>query len=371
MTPIYKRDTAGNVRLWIAEIDGDRYRITTGLVEGKRTTSAWTTAKARNVGRTNETSGEAQALKEVAALRKKKLDVDYHESIERIDEAKVFKPMLATKWSERAHRVDWSGALWANPKLDGIRAIATRRGLHSRKGKPIGSARHIERALAPLFEADPDLVIDGELYNHELQADFQRIVSLVRRERPSPEQRAEAEALIQYHPYDIVRPASYERRHEALAVLIDSLDAGTRNVVRLVTRTRVRDESDLAAVAEAHLASGYEGTMIRLDEPGYEPGKRSASLMKHKVFDDAEFEVVGFESADGNWQGTAKKALVRCEDGRIATATMKGTREFLTHVWEDRDAWTGRTATVRFFGRTGDGNLRFPIVQIIHESERI
>src|SRR3546814_10690811 len=91
---------------------------------------------------------------------------EYHERVEDIGGgAHFFKPMLAEKY-------DAFEPGFAQPKLDGVRCIATKDGLFSRQGKPITSCPHISTALTPLFEHTPSLVLDGALYNHDLTDNF-------------------------------------------------------------------------------------------------------------------------------------------------------------------------------------------------------
>ena len=35
--------------------------------------------------------------------------------------------------------------------------------------------KHIEMALKPFFEQQPNVVLDGELYNHKLKNDFEKL----------------------------------------------------------------------------------------------------------------------------------------------------------------------------------------------------
>src|SRR3546814_5619389 len=103
---------------------------------------------------------------------------------------------------------DWSSDVCSSDLLDGVRCIATKDGLFSRQGKPITSCPHISTALTPLFEHTPSLVLDGELYNHDLKDNFNEIISLVRKQKLTPEQFAETAKVVQYHVYDLPR---YER----------------------------------------------------------------------------------------------------------------------------------------------------------------
>ena len=84
------------------------------------------------------------------------------------------KPMLAHKFSES--RVDWSLPVYIQPKLDGVRCLFTKDGAYSRTGKQFKNLAHIELALIPFFKQQPDVVLDGELYNHKLKRDFEKII---------------------------------------------------------------------------------------------------------------------------------------------------------------------------------------------------
>ena len=101
------------------------------------------------------------------------------------------KAMLAHKFDKS--RVDWSSQkVFIQPKLDGVRCLFTKDGAYSRTGKKFMNLAHIELALIPFFKQQPDVVLDGELYNHELKNDFEKIISLVRKQKPTADDRLEA-----------------------------------------------------------------------------------------------------------------------------------------------------------------------------------
>src|SRR5690349_3991664 len=79
-------------------------------------------------------------------------------------ENNMFRPMLAaslpTGDNEDLKKLDWSRGFWCSPKLDGIRAIMTNRGLISRTLKVIPNAS-VQRRLEPYKELT--MFFDGEL----------------------------------------------------------------------------------------------------------------------------------------------------------------------------------------------------------------
>lgn len=360
---LYKLDSKGRTRIWRMEQDGPRFRTISGLLDGKQVTTDWTVAEPKNEGRANSTTAEQQAALEIEAQYKLKLRKDYHESIENIAESKFFKPMLARDYPKRKHMIDWAAGVYVQPKLDGIRCIATQNGLWSRTGKPIESVPHLADALAPVFESNPDLVLDGELYNHKLRDNFNDIVSMVRKHKPSAVELTRAAEMVEYHVYDAPSiDGSFDARLAGITEL-----AGIDGIV-LVETDIVYSEGEADELYGQYIEQGYEGGIVRL--PGPYEQKRSSLLLKRKDFDDAEFEITRIESGLGDWSGAAKRVFFKLEDGRECGAGFAGTREYARHVLEHADSYVGKTVTVQFFTRTPDGVPRFPIAKQLHSEQR-
>lgn len=358
---LYKRDSKGKLREWRMEVDGDSYRTVAGLADGQQVTSTWKKAHPKNTGKANATTGEEQAIAEVEALYTKRLDGEYHRDAANIDEARFFKPMLAAKWEDRMNKVKYP--VFVQPKLDGIRCLASRDGLFSRTGKEIVAVPHIWESLAPLFEANPDLVLDGELYNHELKADFNQIVSLVRKTKPTAEDIAESAQKVEYHVYDMPsHDGKFGERFSALT-FVDC------DHVVLVDTQKLFDQEQVDALYITHMADGYEGGIIREDAQ-YEQ-KRSKHLLKRKDFEDDEFEIIRIEEGQGNWSGYAKRVVFRNDlDGREVGAGLAANQELAKQLLEEADEYVGKQVTIRFFTRTPDGVPRFPIAKVLHKDAR-
>ena len=97
------------------------------------------------------------------------------------------KPMLAYPVS--AKPIDYSnGDINIQPKLDGVRCViqynldTARVTAYSRTGKEWKNIEHILEELYPFFMEYPNVILDGELYNHDLKNDFEKIISLVRKQ---------------------------------------------------------------------------------------------------------------------------------------------------------------------------------------------
>ena len=349
---LYKRDTTGRLRFWQVESEGPRFRTIAGLVDGNPVTSGWTTCTAAS-----QDTDEAQCVFEVEAKYRHQLDREYHETPDTVDTPNFFEPMLAKPFDT------YPGRCFAQPKLDGIRCIARAEGLFSRQGQPITAVPHIHATLAPLFERDPDLVLDGELYNHDFREDFGEISSIVRKKKPTPEQLERAANLMQYHVYDLPSHGGvFGERNEHLDDLITQLDCPW--IVRVDT-VHVGSADLLDELYGRWTGSGFEGQMIRLDSP-YEQ-KRSKHLLKRKTFLTREYPLVRFEEGNGNWTGAAKRAILRNDDGSEFGAGMRGKYADLVKLM----GVEGGEATLRFFQLSPDGVPRFPVVIDYHPNGRI
>jgi DNA ligase-1 len=359
-SPLYKRDSAGRLREWRMEYDGrGSYRTIAGLADGNQAVSDWTLATPKNQGRANETNAIQQAALEVDAAYADKLKREYFLTIAETDTPRFFKPMLAQKYEGLVPGFP----VYSQPKLDGIRCIASAKGLSSREGQPILSCPHISAALAPFFEIHPDAVLDGELYNHDLHDDFNEIVSIVKREKCSPAQLAKSAALAQYHVYDWPSHGAwgFDRRSDLLE---SELEFADDCIVSVVTHM-ASDQAALDRLYADYLEQGYEGQMVRLDLP-YEQ-KRSKSLLKRKEFLDAEFPLVAIEEGLGNWAGVAKRVTFTLPDGRTCGAGIRGTKDRAKTLLHE----TYDSVTVRYFALTPDGMPRFPVVTAFHNGVRL
>lgn len=367
---LYKRTATGKIQVWTAEVDAEnaRYRTIWGQQDGKKTTGGWVYTEPTNVGRANHRDAGEQALFEANALQTKKLSEEFSLTIDDVDGHAVVKPMLAHKFDpEKPPKFP---AL-ISAKLDGIRCICDRNGkLWSRKGKEIISAPHLGEQGKKILELLREDIthLDGEIFYHDPDSDnFNKIISLARKTKPTQKDLAESKNLLEYHVYDCIGPGSYIKRTDSLRSSI-SVIAEQVQSVRWVRYVEVGSVEQVQLTCVNFVEAGYEGVMVRLNGP-YEH-KRSKNLLKCKQFDDSEFEVVDLEEGLGQWAGYAKKVTILLKDGSLCGAGIKGNQEYLAGVLKNKQDYIGGQATVRYFGYTTDGSLRFPVVVDLHGPER-
>ena len=277
----------------------------------------------------------------------------------------MMKPMLAHKYDDS--RVDWSQPVYIQPKLDGVRCLFTKDGAYSRTGKHFKNLVHIELALMPFFNNNPDVVLDGELYNHELKHDFEKIISLVRKQKPTADDRLEAQQLVQFHVYDYfdgVKYDSYKTRMQQLVTSNIYCDC-----VKYVNAKLVDSYNYARELHTWNLADGYEGSIIRLD--GLYKHGRSYDLMKFKDFSDTEATIVGYELGKGKRTGTLGKFLMIDDEGvEFGCPPGKGySYKDLANMLLNINDYIGQRATFTYFQRTQAGSYRHPLFKCIRNYE--
>jgi len=360
LNPLYKRDSKGKVRIWTIEVGFDNedtagIRSISGLVDGEKITSVWNISIAKNVGRSNATTAKSQAEFEAQAEWTKNVEKDYFEDINAIDSYVAFKPMLAHDFTKTPVT---SGI--TQPKLDGIRMVVNTRGLYSRSNKEIVAVPHIAEVLADFIKEHPTVTLDGELYNHELKDNFQKITSLVRKTvNLGADELAESKKLVQYHIYDMFDSANpdmtFMQRYNWIQKnvhLVNKKAVGIHLVASAICET----SEEIDVMYGEYTTAGYEGQMIRQDAV-YE-NKRSKGLLKRKEFITEEYQVVEVHEGQGAWTGYAKRLTLKMKDGTTFSSGLRGSQAQLKTLLENPNIdW----ATCRYFELSNDGIPRFPV----------
>ena len=278
------------------------------------------------------------------------------------------KAMLAHKYNP--DKADYPA--YIQPKLDGVRCLFTKDGAFSRAGNQFMNVEHIEYDLKPVFNRYPNLILDGELYNHGLKDDFNKIISLVKKKKPTKDDRIEAAQQVQYHMYDVASfpNATYTWRMGFINRLTDSSMVRTSNCL-VITESKVAlDFDDAVSLHQKNLKLGYEGSIYRTLD-GYYKGTRSWDLMKFKDFHDDEAVIVGYETGKGKRQGTLGKFIMQDDEGiEFGCPPGKGyDYKDLAGMLDNVHDYIGQRATFTYFQRTKAGSYRHPHYKCLRNYE--
>lgn len=358
LTKLYKKDSNGRIRSWeisVGMVDGKPYySVRHGQDGGKLQETNVVVSEGKNIGRSNETSAVEQCLAEAESLwEKQKGRKGYTEDI---PTEVPNLPMLAHKYSEYSHKINWPAI--CSVKVDGARAIVSIKDnkvvCTSRTGKFYLGLEHITDELLTLGK---DVVLDGELYSDTLS--FEETMSVVRKSKSTDPRMKE----IYFYAFDIINGETYHQR----VISLDTLVSGLK-YTKIVPWFIVKSPEALQKKHEEFVAAGEEGTMVRNIDSLYQPNKRSYDLLKKKDFLDSEFKIVGWTVGKGKFANIPTFKLVT-DDKKTFEAVPKGNEEARNKYLKNADSYVGANATIRFFEYTADGVPRFPVLVGIRDYE--
>ena len=355
--PLFVKTKTGKINVWSVWADGDTMVSEWGVLGGKLQQSRKKSLPT-NVGKSNERTGEEQAVFDAGSLWRQKKDEGYSESPETAQEAKIFLPMLAHKL-ENLDKLKGKGFDYQK-KLDGVRALAYWENgsvqLMSRGGKSY-QVKHIQEELEQLLPAG--YILDGELYAEGLSC--QTVTSLVKKSK------AGSEKLV-YNVFDLPSfGGMWESRREALKEYFDILADHEKESLEKVKSIKLVETIENASITDidkyhdAWVLEGYEGLIVRLHSGLYEYGERSRALLKFKKFDDSEFIVQSIEPGEGKLSNAAVFVLKNDLTNDTFRCIFAGDINQREEQLRNAKNYIGQLLTVRHFGRSDDNIPRFPV----------
>jgi DNA ligase-1 len=191
---------------------------------------------------------------------------------------------------------------WESEKLDGVRCYwdPSRKEFITRQG-------NVYRAPEWFLDGLPDHNLDGELWIGRRR--FQEALAVVRRHDGG-----DLWKKVTYRTYDLPHLLDVEFE-ERMARLEAAVRSSTNKFLHFHPQHQVESKAQLEAKLKKVVAEGAEGLMLRKPRSLYEIG-RSATLLKMKMFYDAEATVIGHTPGKGKFKGMLGALSVRMPDGK-------------------------------------------------------
>jgi len=277
------------------------------------------------------------------------------------------KPMLAYPVS--AKPIDYSKPTFIQPKLDGVRCVIQCDDwggitAYSRTGKEWKNIQHVLEQLVPFFEKYPNVILDGELYNHDFCDNFEQIISMVRKTKPTPEARIKSAENVQFHCYDIIdEKLPFDQRIEFVNESLMLLGSS----IHIVETKMVDSEAQAKGTHQLNLDMGYEGSIVRTNNTY--ACKRSHNLRKFKDFHDTEATITGWVEGKGKRIGTIGKFLAVDSEGNEFGMPVMDKFKYLQDNFKLMQGYVGKTATFTYFERTKANSYRHPLFKCIRNYE--
>lgn len=369
MITLYKMNNTNNISWWTIEARQGGYSITWGQQLGGR----------EHGHNFYPTPTPERATLEIERLIKHQKERQGY-SGER-PRSQPDKPMLAQKFDP--DKFDWE-EFYLQPKLDGLRCIATSESLTTRKLERITSVPNIEAILSHL---EPHEKLDGELYIHG--TDLQTMQSLALRNRPH-----KLHYTIEYHVYDLVNlDLPFSERSLQLRYIVNRLTELHKELYReyseipeklrplsipglqsecpikfVTTKQHIGNSGSSTLISQYFkecIREHYEGCMVRNASSLYELDYRSPNLLKYKERLDSEFEIIDIS------EGYNKTGIFVCKtpEGGIFEATPAWTTHRKQVLLRNKELYIGRWLTVEYESLSRDNIPLKPVGKATREDK--
>ena len=248
------------------------------------------------------------------------------------------------------------GGWMVSEKLDGVRAYWDGRNLLSRNGKilaaPGGWSAHF-----------PPFALDGELYT--ARGEFEKIQSIVMDKTPG----VAAWREIKFHVFDVPEASGglLERLSELEKFILQNPQAGQN--LKIIKQVKVKDNAEFEAFADAVIAKGGEGAVVREPNAPYER-KRSKNALKYKKFKDAECKVIAVNKGSGKYANLAGSLTCKAlggKEGEPKEGAIFKIGSGLSDKNRQDPPKIGSIITYKFQNLTANGKPRFPIFLRVRE----
>ena len=346
-----------------------------GMLDGKLTETEPTIVDTgKNIGKKNETTVITQALINMRSLYLKKIKSGYQLSID--EESKNVYPMAVQTYTKYRHKIKFP--CFIQPKLDGIRLTASLDNngeviLLSRRLHKIYGFDNIKDEVKILLKNNTKLILDGELYNHNMN--LQTISGIVRDEDEfNPEKNS-----LKFYVFDcfsLEDKLTFEHRYNRLLDISKSIILQLNYIVILET-TIANNLEDGDMLFDKYVDDRYEGIIYKNKNALYEwssiKEKRTMGMVKRKLAYDEEFKIIDFSEGVGKFKGMVIFTL-QTKEGKLFNSVPMGDTEYRKNLYldciKDFSKYKDKLAKVKFDDWSKDKiPLRSNIVQIIRDMD--
>lgn len=342
-----------------------------GQVNGKVTiTEPTIIIEGKNLGKSNETSMLTQSLIHMRNLYLKKIKTGYSLKVANITTDNLF-PMALQVYDKHKKHIKYP--CYIQPKLDGIRLISKIENsevkLLSRRLNEFIGFDFIKEEIKLLLENEPNIILDGELYNHELS--LQQISGIVRSEDKNYEEKLK----LKFYIFDCVdlqqHSLTFSERYEKLKELFRHK---TFNYLILTDTIKIHNEKSSDKYYKDYIEDGFEGIVYKNLDAKYEYSSykeiRSYQFLKRKKGYDAEYPIIGFEQGSNGKDVGAIIFIMKTESGKefkaVPNDTLKNRKKMFQQALENFDSlFKNKLATIKFDEYSNDNTpLRAKFIAI-------
>ena len=274
-----------------------------------------------------------------------------------------YKPMLA-KSSNDCQTSVLQKKMFCSRKLNGVRMMVK---WDEELGKPITISRGgknydvaatlITEQLTDYLSQHKDLILDGELYSHGHY--LQEISGIARLE--TWEDRCE---ILEYWIYDIAddKRTFNDRYDDLIDLNIDIEDNPDYSKIKVLEHVLTESWEQIQRLHDKWVSEGFEGLVARKPDKVYGFGKRGSDMIKVKMYQDDEFEIIDYQDGLRPEDFTF---VCQTKEGKQFAAKPIGDRELKAQYLENIDNIIGKKGIVKYFEISKDGVPLQPVFQAV------
>lgn len=379
------KSSSNKWRWWCIEFDEDWYedqgfclKRSYGQLNGKVTEGPiiWISK-----GKSTRTARE-QAILQYNSEIKKQLDKGYKEVEKhpneyteeelqaiygnvKMREGATVKPMLAKQEKDVKNRKIFDREWYISRKINGVRCLIYYDGTHVRTSSR--GATNYDLAIFHIinhpivekfFKNHPDVILDGEIYKKDWS--LNKISGICRTQATVNDGKD-----LQFYWYDIVdleRPFSerWKTMNEwSKELQLSDFDpykcfSDSDLHVQFLPQQLISGFDNMKKLHDEWVNDGWEGAVIRDSDSVYKPGSRGNDWIKIKVYQDAEYPIVGIS------EGLREEDMcfiLETPSGQRFNCKPIGDREQKQWYREHIDELIGKNLTIKYFEMSGvDGS---------------
>lgn len=352
-----------------------------GQVKGKTTLSPAIIIKQTKQKRTWKEQLELQYNSEVKKfLDKGYVEVDKHpneyseEELDKIfgevktNQYGVIKPMLAKQAKDIKNLKIFDKEYYISRKINGVRCLIYYDG-NQVKTSSRGATNydiaiyHIitHPLIETFFKNHPDAILDGEIFKKNLSLNI--ISGICRSQKTINDGKN-----LQFYWYDIVDlQAPFSKRWNTMQEWSKELQLSDFDPdkqfsdeelhIQFLPQEKISGWNNMKKLHDKWVQDGWEGAVIRLAESIYKPGARGNDWIKIKVYQDAEYPIIGIS------EGLREEDMcfiLETPNGQQFKCKPMGDREQKQWYRDHIDELKGKLLTIKYFEMSGVEGSEIP-----------
>ena len=383
------KSSTNKFRWWQIEWDEDIYKEgvgyelirTYGQVHGKITTAPSIYVLHGKAKRTTK----EQALLQFNSEVKKQLDKGYKEVPKhpndyseselqeiygdvKVREGATVKPMLAKQEKDIKNRKIFDNKWYISRKVNGVRCLIYFDGKNIRTASrgatnyDIAIIHIIQHPiLEEFFKNHPDAILDGEVFKKDWS--LNKISGICRSQKTVNDGKD-----LQFYWYDIVDlEQSFSERWKIMQEWSKELQLSDFDPykyfsdsdlhIQFLPQELISGFENMKKLHDEWVKEGWEGAVIRNPDSVYKPGSRGNDWIKIKVYQDAEYPIIGLSEG---LRDEDMCFILETPNGQRFNCKPIGDREQKQWYRDHIDELVGKNLTIKYFEMSGVEGSEIP-----------